>query len=95
VTRANDPLQATQALTVNFTVAGTAASGTDFQPVGTSVTIPAGSSSATITVTPIDAGLVGGSQTVTLALAGGNYLAGSPSSDTVTINGATKGDRAK
>ena len=85
VTRANDPLQATQALTVNYTVAGTAVGGKSYQTLSGSVTIPAGQSSATIDVTPIDAGLVGGSQAVTLTLSSGGYLIGSGASDTVTI----------
>ncbi|BCU78329.1 hypothetical protein llg_30440 [Luteolibacter sp. LG18] len=44
----------TSALTVNFTVAGSATSGTDYTSIGTSVTIPAGSASKTITLTPVN-----------------------------------------
>jgi hypothetical protein len=86
VTRANDPLQATQALTVNYTLTGTAVNGTDYQNLSGSVTIPAGQASTTINVTPIDADVVGGSQTVALSLASGGYLVGTAASDTVTIN---------
>src|SRR5204862_6420105 len=35
-------------LTVNYTLGGTAQNGTDYQPSGTSVTIPAGAASATL-----------------------------------------------
>jgi hypothetical protein len=41
-------------LTVYFSTGGTATSGSDYSSIGGSVTIPAGSSSTTITVTPID-----------------------------------------
>ena len=43
----------TAALTVNYTVGGTATAGTDYQALSGSVVIAAGSASATITVTPI------------------------------------------
>src|SRR2546423_10151951 len=42
------------ALTVNYTLSGTAQNGSDYQQLGTSVTIAAGASSATVIVTPID-----------------------------------------
>jgi hypothetical protein len=73
-------------LTVNFSVGGTAAGGTDYTPLGTSVTIPAGQASATVTVTPVDDTTVEGSETVVLTLASNAaYTVGSPSSATVTI----------
>jgi hypothetical protein len=73
-------------LIVNFTIGGTAANGTDYASIGTSVTIPAGSASATVTVTPIDDTAVESNETVVLALsAGTGYTVGSPSSATVTI----------
>jgi hypothetical protein len=87
VTRANDSLQATQALTVNYTIAGTAVNGTNYHTLSGSVTIPAGQLSATITVTPIDMDLMGGNQAVVLNLASGGYLISSTAgSATVTIN---------
>jgi hypothetical protein len=87
VTRANDPLQSSQSLTVNYTIGGTAVNGTDYQTLSGTVTIPKGQSSATMTVTPIDMDLVAGSQTVELGLASGGYLiSSSAASDTVTIN---------
>src|SRR5256886_9406021 len=39
------------ALTVNYTLGGTAQNGTDYQQLGTSVTIPAGAGSATLAAT--------------------------------------------
>lgn len=77
----------TNALTVNFTVSGTATSGTDYTAIGTSVTIPAGASSAPVTVTPVDNSTAEASETVivTLAANAGVYTVGTPSSATVTI----------
>src|SRR5213079_1666649 len=74
------------ALTVNYTLGGTAQNGTDYQPLGTSVTIAAGASSATVTVTPIDDSQVEGDETVVLTLASdAAYNIGSPASATITI----------
>src|SRR5581483_5642435 len=42
------------AVTVNYVVTGTAARGADYTALSGSVTIPAGATTATITVTPID-----------------------------------------
>jgi hypothetical protein len=74
------------ALTVNYAVSGTAAGGSDYAALGTSVTIPAGSSSVTRTVTPIDDAAVESNETVVLTIsANAAYTVGSPSSATVTI----------
>src|SRR3989440_157901 len=74
------------ALTVNYTLSGTAQNGSDYQQLGTSVTIAAGASSATVTVRSIDDSQVEGNETVVLTLAANSaYTAGSPSSATVTI----------
>ncbi len=74
------------ALTVNFTVGGTATSGTDYTALGTSVTIPAGQASATKTVTVIDDTNNESTETVIVTLASNAaYSIGSPSSDTVNI----------
>ena len=75
----------TLALTVNYTVGGTATVGTDYTSLGTSVTIPAGQTTATRTVAPIADTLVEGSETVVVTLAAGQYVVGTPSSATVTI----------
>jgi hypothetical protein len=75
-----------QDLTVQVQIAGTAANGVDYDNLNTTVTIPAGSSTATVTVNPIDDGDVEGDETVILSLVddAGYNLAGQ-SSDTVTI----------
>ena len=76
----------TAALTVNYTVGGTATAGTDYQALSGSVVIAAGSASATITVTPIQDTVVEGNETVTVTLSSSaSYTAGSPSTATVTI----------
>ncbi|PYK99615.1 MAG: hypothetical protein DME19_08005 [Verrucomicrobia bacterium] len=74
------------ALTVNYTLGGTAVNGTDYQQLGTSVTVPAGASSATVTVTPIDDSEPEGDETVVLTISGNAaYTVGSPGSATITI----------
>src|SRR5262245_35416374 len=76
----------TAALTVNYTVGGTATNGTDYQTLSGSVAIAAGSASATITVTPIDDTLNERNETVTVTLSSNaSYNVGSPSTATVTI----------
>src|SRR5206468_1682020 len=56
-------------LTVNYTVTGTATNGFDFTNLPGTVTIPAGSTTATVAVTPIDDTLAEGSETVVATLA--------------------------
>jgi hypothetical protein len=74
-------------LAVTYTVSGTAGNGVDYGLIATSVTIPAGSTSAPITVLPIDNGIVRGDLTVTLTLSNSAvYNLGSPTSATVTIH---------
>lgn len=80
---------------VNFSVSGAAARNTDYSlsgngvavPSGTTVTIPAGSASTNITLTPIDDPTVEGNEIATLALAANAavYTVGSPSSADMTI----------
>ena len=57
------------ALVVSFTISGTATNGTDCIFIPASVTIPAGASSAAVTVTPIADNLAEGDETVVLTLA--------------------------
>ena len=75
------------ALTVNYTVGGTATAGSDYQSLSGSVLIPAGQSSAPIVVTPVDDGVVGeGNETVVVTLtADAAYAVGAQNSGTVTI----------
>jgi len=72
-------------LLVNFTVSGSATPGIDYASVGTSVTIPAGQNSATVTVTPVADGLPEPPETVVVTLASGQYAIGFQSEATVTI----------
>jgi len=74
-------------LTVYYTFSGTAANGVDLSYLGGSVTIPAGSATATIVVSPLFNRnyLSQDTDTVTLTLASGGYMAGGPDSGTVTI----------
>ena len=74
------------ALTVNYTVSGTASAGSDYTALAGSVTLASGSASATITVTPVDDTAVEGNETVTVTLSSNAaYSVGSPSSATITI----------
>lgn len=75
------------AITVPLSVGGTAISGTDYDPLPASVTLPDGTLSLTIPVNPIAAAPDGISETVTLSMTGGaGHTPGSPSSATLTIN---------
>jgi hypothetical protein len=75
-----------QALTVFFTVGGGATAGVDYVTLPGSVVIPAGQTSSSLTLTPIDDGLVEGAETVIVTLSANTaYVVGSPSAATVTI----------
>lgn len=54
--------------TVNYTIGGTAVNGTDYQTLGTSITIPAGDTTALLHIYPIADGLVEGNETVVIYL---------------------------
>jgi hypothetical protein len=56
--------------TISYTVAGTAMAGTDYSALSGSVTIPAGSTSATINIPVIDDLLAEGNETVIVTLTG-------------------------
>jgi hypothetical protein len=78
----------TSALTVNYSLGGTAVNGTDYTSLGASVTIPAGASSAVIAVSPKAATTYVGARTMTLTLsANAAYTIGSANSASVTIAG--------
>ncbi len=77
---------ATGTITVALAISGTASNGVDFPALPSSVTIPAGSSTATVVVSPIADGIAEIAETVILtALGGAGYAVGSPSNATVTI----------
>ena len=80
------PVGATaDALTVNYTISGSAINGVDYLTLANSVTIPAGASSATITLTPILDLISEGTENVVLTLASGAYMIGAPNFATVNI----------
>lgn len=67
------------AMTVNFTLSGSAVNGTDYNTVPTSVTIPAGATSATITITPKVSSSLAPDKEVVLTISGDAGLAAGPS----------------
>ena len=76
----------TTSLTVRYSVGGTAGNGADYASLSGSLTIPSGSSSAALTISPMDDTAVEGSETLVLTLSSDSaYSMGSPSSATVTI----------
>ncbi len=76
----------TSALTVNYTLSGTAVNGTDYNSLGTSTTIPAGAGSTSVTVRPIDDTLVESAETVILTVnSTAAYTVDSSVTATVTI----------
>jgi len=73
-------------VTVTYTVSGTATSGVDFVSLPGTITIPAGSSSASMLVWPIDDGLPDDAESVVVTLqSSSHYIVGSTSTATVTI----------
>ncbi len=76
---------ASSAVTVNFTVTGSA-TGSDYTALGTSVVIPAGATTKTLTVTTLQDTLTEPNKTVIVTLATGTgYTVGSPANATATI----------
>jgi hypothetical protein len=76
----------TSALPVNYTVGGTATSGTDYTALSGSVTFAAGASTADVTVTALDDDVYDDDESVTVTVTTGTgYTIGSPSSDSVRI----------
>jgi hypothetical protein len=74
------------ALTASLSITGTATNGFDYQTLASSVTIPAGAASATITVTPIDDAVFDADKTVIATIQpGAGYEAGTSNSATITI----------
>ena len=73
-------------LTVNYALGGSATHGVDYERLPGVLTIPAGSSIGSVTVTPIDDGLGEPEQTISLQLRGGiGYVVGSPGTATVSL----------
>lgn len=75
-----------QPLTVNYTLGGTAVNGVDYALLSGSVIIPAGASSAAITLTPLADALTEGTESVVLTLGAGNgYQVGVTSTAAVLL----------
>ena len=75
------------AVTVYYTVSGTASNGWDYAQITNSMVIPAGQLTATLAILPQHTGIPVGPLTATLTLrAGTNYVLGTPGSGTVTID---------
>lgn len=72
-------------LTVNLTIAGTAANTTDYANVATTLAFAANEVSKVITITPVDDSSIEGPEDVTVSLASGSYDIGVQSFDNVTI----------
>lgn len=78
----------TAALTVTFTLTGTATNGTDYQSLPLTVTFAAGQATANAVVVPLPDTMVEGPETVVLTVVdGAGYTAGSLATATVTITG--------
>jgi Ca2+-binding RTX toxin-like protein len=75
----------TNALTVNYTIGGTATNGTDYTSIGTSVTFAANASTATVIIDPTADNTIENNETTTLTLATGNYNIGTTTAVTGTI----------
>lgn len=77
----------TSALTVTYTVAGTATNGTDYQAIPLTVTFLAGQATADVFVIPIADGATEGVETVIVTLTdGAAYDLGAPATATATVN---------
>ncbi len=73
-------------VTVNLSFSGTATQGTDYEPVGANIVIPAGSTDDVVTITPKDDNDVEGDEMVSLTVApGANYTVDTPNSASVRI----------
>ncbi|MES2682389.1 MAG: Calx-beta domain-containing protein [Pseudomonadota bacterium] len=74
------------AMMVNYTVTGSASSGSDYTALSGTVEIPAGAGAITVPVSPLSDFLLEGNETVVLNLsAGSTYVPGTPASGTVSI----------
>ncbi|PIB27497.1 hypothetical protein BFP77_12640 [Maribacter sp. 4U21] len=77
-------------ITVNYTIAtgaGNAMNGTDYTTIGTSLTIPTGQQTGTISIVPTDDNIQETVETVILNLATGtNYVLGAAPTRTATVN---------
>ncbi len=83
LTRAGDT---SSAITINYTMSGTASNGLDYTTLSGSVTLAAGATSTNVTLTAIHDGISEPIETAVMSVAGGTgYTVGSPAIATVTI----------
>ena len=76
----------TGALTVNYTVSGTATNGTDYSTLSGTCVIPDGASGVDVPFTPVDDAIAEGTETVTVTVAAGTgYGVDYPASATFSI----------
>jgi hypothetical protein len=76
----------TEALSVSYTLAGTATKGTDYKAPATTVTIPVGKSFIYVEIKPKDDLLLEGTETVIGTLAAGtSYIVGSTKTGTISL----------
>ncbi len=74
----------TAALTVNYTLSGTATSGVDYTAPSGSAVIPIGASGVEVQITPINDTLAEGTETVIMSLAAGAYSRTGPATYYIT-----------
>jgi len=78
------------AVTVNYTAAGTAVAGSDYVALSGSVTLPLGVNAANIVVTPLADGALESPEVVIVSVSpGGSYTVGAPGAATVIISDVT------
>jgi hypothetical protein len=82
VTRTGDT---SNALTVNYTITGTASNGVDYTALTGTVQIPANQASAPITITPTNDTLPEGNESVTLTLVAGTNYVVEPANNAATV----------
>ncbi len=76
----------TEALTVNYTVSGTATNGGDYSSLGGAIVIPIGQSSVTVPISVLDDTVSESNETVTISLSSNTaYSLGSTTNGSVTI----------
>ncbi len=77
----------TSSLTVNYAVSGTALSGTDYTPFGSSVTMAPNQTTATVSVAPLATSIIEPTQTVSVVVApGSGYSAAASPGNVTSIN---------
>jgi len=88
VFRVSRPATATNgALTVFYTLGGTAVNGVDYTSLNGSVVIPEGETSADLMIEAIeDNDMTEGDESVSLTLTAGSYIIGTPSVDSLTLH---------